>query len=72
MAPQSRHHSPGDAALVGLAAYSGPRTGEIAGLRVRRVDLLKGRVQVAETLTDVDGTLVSSRTTKTNSTPALD
>lgn len=64
--PTGRHHFPEYAALVRLAAYSGLRAGEIAGLRVRRVDLLKGRVQVAETLTDVDGTLVSSGTTKTN------
>lgn len=64
--PAGRHHFPEYAALVRLAAYSGLRAGEIAGLRVRRLDLLKRRVEVAETLTDVDGTLVSSASTKTN------
>lgn len=64
--PTGRHHFPEYAALIRLAAYSGLRAGEIAGLRVRRLDLLKGRVEVAETLTDVDGTLVSSGTTKTS------
>jgi integrase len=64
--PTGRHHFPEYAALVRFAAYSGLRAGEIAGLRLRCLDLLKGRVEVAETLTDVDGTLVSSGTTKTN------
>ena len=62
--PTGRHHFPEYAALIRLAAYSGLRAGEIAGLRVRRLDLLRGRVEVAETLTDVDGTLVSNATTK--------
>jgi integrase len=62
--PTGRHHFPEYAALVRLAAYSGLRAGEIAGLRVRRLDLLKGKAEVAETLTDVDGTLVSNATTK--------
>lgn len=64
--PTGRRHFPEYAALIRFAAYSGLRAGEIAGLRVRRLDLLKGRVEVAETLTDVDGTLVSSGTTKTS------
>jgi integrase len=62
--PTGRHHFPEYAALIRFAAYSGLRAGEIAGLRVRRLDSLKGRVEVAETLTDVDGTLVSNATTK--------
>ena len=64
--PTGRHHFPEYAALIRFAAYSGLRAGEIAGLRVRRFDPLKGTVEVAETLTDVDGTLVSSGTTKTS------
>jgi len=64
--PTGRHHFPEYAALVRFAAYSGLRAGEIAGLRVRRLDLLKGKAEVAEALTDVDGTLVSSGTTKTS------
>ena len=62
--PTGRHHFPEYAALIRVAAYTGLRAGEIAGLRVRRLDLLKGRVEVAETLTDVGGTLVSNATTK--------
>jgi integrase len=45
------------AALVMLAAWGGLRWGECAGLRRRRVDLLARRVEVAETLSDVDGKL---------------
>ena len=45
-------------ALVLVAAYGGLRIGELAGLRVRRFDL-KGRVQVAETLVEVRGHLIT-------------
>jgi Phage integrase family/Transposase len=41
-------------ALVLVAAYGGLRWGELVGLRVRRVDLLHGRVTVAE----VNGRLI--------------
>ena len=44
-------------ALVLLAAYGGLRFGELGGLRRSRVDLLRGRVFVAETLVEVDGAL---------------
>ena len=44
-------------ALVLLAAYGGLRFGELAGLRRKRVDVLRARVTVAETLTDVSGVL---------------
>ncbi len=44
-------------ALVLLGAYGGLRFGELAGLRRGRVDLLRGRVNVTETLTDVNGRL---------------
>jgi integrase len=42
-------------ALVLVAAYSGLRLGELVGLRVKRVDLLHGRVTVAEQVTEIDG-----------------
>jgi len=44
--------------LVLVAAYCGLRWGEIAALRVRRVDLLRGRIAVVEAYSDVDGVLV--------------
>ena len=44
-------------ARVLLAAYGGLRFGELAGLRRSRVDLLRGRVIVAERLIEVDGAL---------------
>jgi integrase len=39
------------------AAYTGLRWGELTGLRVRRVDFLRRRVDVAEVLVEVDGEL---------------
>jgi integrase len=42
-------------ALVLVAAYTGLRWGELAGLRVKRVDLLHGRITVAEQLLEVRG-----------------
>ncbi len=44
-------------ALVLVAAYGGLRFGELAALRRNRVDLLRGRVTVAETLVDLNGKL---------------
>ncbi|HVM13437.1 MAG TPA: tyrosine-type recombinase/integrase [Egibacteraceae bacterium] len=44
-------------ALVLLACYGGLRFGELAGLRRARVDLVRGRVTVAETLVEVSGHL---------------
>jgi hypothetical protein len=46
-----------DRALVLVAAYGGLRIGELAGLRRRRVDLLRGRVDVAEIVVDIRGEL---------------
>lgn len=43
--------------LVLIGAYTGLRPGEIAGLKVKRLDLLRGTVDVAEALTEVDGKL---------------
>lgn len=42
-------------ALVLLGAYGGLRIGEMAGLRRRHVDLLRGTVEVAEIVTEVAG-----------------
>ena len=44
-------------ALVLVGAYGGLRLGEIAGLRRHRVDLLRGRVDVAEIAVEVRGRL---------------
>jgi integrase len=41
--------------LVRFAAYTGLRAGEIAALRVGRLDLLRRRVEVAESLAEVGG-----------------
>jgi integrase len=46
-------------ALVLVAAYGGLRWGELVGLRVRRVDLLHGRVTVAEQVAEVNGKLMA-------------
>jgi Phage integrase, N-terminal SAM-like domain len=43
--------------LVLVAAYGGLRIGELAGLRRRRVDLLRGTVEVAEIVTEAGGVL---------------
>jgi integrase len=44
-------------ALVFVGAYGGLRIGELAGIRRDRVDLLRGAVTVAETVTEVQGKL---------------
>jgi integrase len=43
--------------LVRFAAYTGLRAGELAALRVRHLNLLRGGCEVAESVTDVDGRL---------------
>lgn len=48
--------------MILFAAYTGLRAAEIAGLRVGRVDLLRGVVDVVETIGDANGHLVSSDT----------
>jgi integrase len=52
--------------LVLLLAYTGLRWGEAAALKVRRVDLLHGRIQVAEAMTEVSGRALFG-STKTHS-----
>jgi integrase len=44
-------------ALVLLGAYGGLRIAELAGLRRKRVDLLRGTVEVSEIMTEVRGYL---------------
>ncbi|PRY49289.1 site-specific recombinase XerD [Geodermatophilus tzadiensis] len=41
--------------LVLVLGYSGLRWGEAAALRVRRVDRLRGRIEVAESVTEAEG-----------------
>jgi integrase len=45
-------------ALILVAAYGGLRWGELVGLKVKRVDLLHGRVTVAEQVAEVNGQLI--------------
>ena len=42
-------------ALVATAAYTGARFGELAGLQVSRLDLLRGTLTVTQQLSEVDG-----------------
>ena len=51
-------------ALIYTAAYTGMRWGELAGLRVPRLDLLRGTIDVVEALTEVNG-VVRTGPTKT-------
>lgn len=44
--------------LIRFAAHTGLRAGEIAGLRVGKVDLIRSSVEVSETATEVNGQLV--------------
>lgn len=44
--------------LVRLDAYTGLRAGELAALKVGRLDFLRGRVEVAESATEVNGRLM--------------
>jgi integrase len=44
--------------LVLVGAYTGLRPGELAALKVKRLDLLRGTVEVAEHLGEVNGRLV--------------
>ena len=44
--------------LILLLAYCGLRWGEVAALRVRNVDMLRGRVAVEESVAEVDGQLI--------------
>jgi integrase len=48
--------------LVEMAAYSGMRAGELAALKVGRLDLLGGRAEVIASITEVAGRLVAGPT----------
>ncbi|MGH9186000.1 MAG: tyrosine-type recombinase/integrase, partial [Acidimicrobiales bacterium] len=45
------------ATLIRFAAYTGLRAGELAAIRVGRLDMLRGTLEVAESLSDVGGYL---------------
>jgi len=48
--------------LVRFAAYTGLRAGEIAALRVKPLDLLRGTVRVVEAASEVSGRLITGPT----------
>jgi integrase len=48
--------------LIHMAAYSGMRAGELAALKVGRLDLLGGRAEVLESTTEVAGKLLTGST----------
>ena len=41
-----------------VLAYRGPRWGELAGLKVRRVDLMRRRLEIVEAVAEVRGRLL--------------
>ncbi len=45
--------------MIRLLAFTGLRFGEVAGLRIGRVDLMRRRLDVAEAISEVDGKLLS-------------
>jgi len=45
--------------MIRLMAFTGLRFGEVAGLRIGRVDLLRRRLDVLEAISEVEGQLVS-------------
>ncbi|GAB2674698.1 tyrosine-type recombinase/integrase [Thalassiella azotivora] len=47
-----------DGLVIRLLAYCGLRFGELAALRVKRLDLVRGRMVVAESVTEVSGVAV--------------
>jgi len=67
-APWWRTEWPEYALLVRFAAYTGLRAGELEALRVKRLDLLRGRVEVAETVGEVTGHGLVFGPTKTDQT----
>jgi integrase len=58
--------------LILLLAFSGARIGEAAALRVRNLDLLRGRVRIVEASKEVDGKIIVGETkTRQNRTVTL-
>lgn len=45
--------------MIRLLAFTGLRFGEVAGLRIGRVDLMRRRLDVTEAISEVDGKLIS-------------
>ena len=56
--------------VINVLAYTGLRFGELAALRVKRVDLLRRLIQVAESVTEVSGRAVFG-TPKSHSTRSV-
>lgn len=52
------HDAGNDEIVILFLAYTGLRFGEMAALRVRRLDLLRREVEVAESVTSVNGKLI--------------
>jgi integrase len=55
---QSRRTYPAYSLLVRVAAWSGLRAGEIGALRIGRIDPRTGRIEVAESVSEIHGELV--------------
>ncbi len=55
--PPGRHHFPEYGLLVRFAAFTGLRAAEVAGLKLKAIELDKGVVRVTETLSEVGGYL---------------
>ncbi len=72
--PTGRHYFPEYGLLVRFAAFTGLRAAEIAGLKIRAVDLDNGVVRVTETLSEVNGHLhtVPPKTYQARSVPLPD
>ena len=59
--------------LVLTLAYTGVRWGEAAALRVRRVDTMRGRLEIVEAATEVNGAVIfgAPKSQQTRSVPVL-
>ena len=69
--PIGRHHFPEYGLLVRFAAFTGLRAAEVAGLKIKALDLDKEVVRVTETLSEVRGHLytVPPKTYQSRSVP---
>jgi integrase len=69
--PTGRHHFPEYGLLVRFTAFTGLRAAEVAGLKIRALELDKGVVRVTETLSEVGGYLhtVPPKTYQSRSVP---
>ncbi len=69
--PTGRHHFPEYGLLVRFTAFTGLRAAEVAGLKIRALDLNKGVVRVTETLSEVSGHLytIPPKTYQSRSVP---